>query len=373
MPKHQRLKIADIAPDPILPPRINDPARLEALKDSMRQVGLLQPIVVRPPSGGACNTRLFRIADGGRRCVCAGTLGWDEIDVIVRDDLTDEEVLLLAYRAGEEWQPRSKLERAWYWAKLKTTGMLQTAIADREGVSEGTVSMYTQVGEVLSPERIEDAGVTLVSAAALPITVLSEIAKAPVPEIDGRLASAVAGDEAGEEDQEKPCFVWSKTARGTWKAVAREPDLASWSSEERVELVDAIGPLVTAARELEHLDSPEAMEARQDALDSSRREILRLREQHAAQVVELTDRVARLSRELADVAVSVEGPTTTAVAGRPRLVKALGVVRKAARRVRSWLLSRQFVHYVGSIFEARGSSVEEQLKIEFPVDLRREG
>lgn len=140
MPERRRLRIAELMPDPILPPRINDPERLDKLEESMRGVGLLQPIVVRPPAGELHGPAPFRVAVGCRRLPCADSLGWDEIDVMVRHDLTDEEVLLLAYRGDGESQPRSRLEVAWCWARLKETGTLQTAIADQEGVREARVN-----------------------------------------------------------------------------------------------------------------------------------------------------------------------------------------------------------------------------------------
>src|SRR3989442_8093550 len=46
------LAIADIRPNPFQPRQDVDPTALEELKASIRQAGLLQPVVVRPIPGG---------------------------------------------------------------------------------------------------------------------------------------------------------------------------------------------------------------------------------------------------------------------------------------------------------------------------------
>ena len=62
-------------------PRVNLPA-LDELAESLREHGLLQPIVVRRVADGG-----YELIAGHRRLEAARTLGWAEIPAVVRNDL----------------------------------------------------------------------------------------------------------------------------------------------------------------------------------------------------------------------------------------------------------------------------------------------
>ena len=79
----------------IRPPRYRlreDLGDLEELKQSMRQHGLLQPIVVRKPNPSALN---YEVVAGHRRYIAAIELGWKEISVSVAQ-LTDKDAFIIA-------------------------------------------------------------------------------------------------------------------------------------------------------------------------------------------------------------------------------------------------------------------------------------
>src|ERR671910_207763 len=68
-----------IAPNPKQPRRVFDDAALQALADSLRERGVLQPVLVRPVAGGA-----FELVAGERRWRAARLAGFDRIPAVVR-------------------------------------------------------------------------------------------------------------------------------------------------------------------------------------------------------------------------------------------------------------------------------------------------
>src|SRR3989441_12965677 len=76
------LAIADIRPNPFQPRQDVDPAALEELKASIRQAGLLQPVVVRPIPGGDGG---YELIAGERRLRACQALGWERIPAVKRD------------------------------------------------------------------------------------------------------------------------------------------------------------------------------------------------------------------------------------------------------------------------------------------------
>jgi ParB family chromosome partitioning protein len=67
------LPIRDIRPNPFQPRRDVDPAALEELKSSIKQAGLLQPVVVRPEPGDRGGFELI----AGERRLRLQALGWE--------------------------------------------------------------------------------------------------------------------------------------------------------------------------------------------------------------------------------------------------------------------------------------------------------
>lgn len=82
--------------------RISD---LKELKDSIRSVGLLQPIIVRPAGD------LFEVVVGQRRFLACKELGWKEIPAVVRE-MSDKEALELSLTENIQIESLDPLERA---------------------------------------------------------------------------------------------------------------------------------------------------------------------------------------------------------------------------------------------------------------------
>src|SRR6266699_2570254 len=80
------LPIKDIKPNPFQPRQTVDPAALEELVSSIKQAGLLQPVVVRRANGG------YELIAGERRLRACQQLGWQRIPAVQRD--ADDRTLL---------------------------------------------------------------------------------------------------------------------------------------------------------------------------------------------------------------------------------------------------------------------------------------
>ena len=82
------ISTSDLKPNPYQPRRTFDEKKLRVLADSIREQGVLQPLLVRRSRGG------FELVAGERRLRAARLAGLKEVPVEVRD-LSDEQVMLL--------------------------------------------------------------------------------------------------------------------------------------------------------------------------------------------------------------------------------------------------------------------------------------
>ncbi|MBU9199922.1 ParB/RepB/Spo0J family partition protein [Burkholderia multivorans] len=83
------LPVADISPNPWQPRRIFNEVKLSELAESIRETGLIQPIVVRRAASG------YQIVAGERRWRAHKMNGLDTIKVLIVE-LTDEDMAMLA-------------------------------------------------------------------------------------------------------------------------------------------------------------------------------------------------------------------------------------------------------------------------------------
>src|SRR3954468_24293539 len=91
-----------VAPNPEQPRRHFDEATLAGLAESVRQRGILQPVLVRPVPGGT-----FELVAGERRWRAAGLAGLETVSALVRarDDAQALEVALIENMAREDLNP----------------------------------------------------------------------------------------------------------------------------------------------------------------------------------------------------------------------------------------------------------------------------
>lgn len=123
-----------IRPNPFQPRSGFDDDGIERLAGSIRENGLLQPIVVRPVG------EAFQIVAGERRFRAIRTLGWDRVPVITRG-LSDEQMLVVALVENLQRENLSPLEEAQgYQQLIDDFGLTQEDVGRHVGRDRSTVS-----------------------------------------------------------------------------------------------------------------------------------------------------------------------------------------------------------------------------------------
>lgn len=130
----REVELARVRPNPFQPRREFDEAALGELETSIRENGLLQPIVLRPAGRG------FEIVAGERRFRALQRLGRDTAPAIVRD-LSDEQMLLLALVENLQREELNAIEEAVAYQQLiDGFGLTQAQVAARVGRDRSTVA-----------------------------------------------------------------------------------------------------------------------------------------------------------------------------------------------------------------------------------------
>ena len=123
-----------ISPNPFQPRREFTPEALAELESSIREHGVLQPVVVRPTGG------TFQLVAGERRFRASRNLGLKDIPAVVRE-VTDRQMLALALVENLQREDLNPIETARaYRDLLQTTGLTQEEVAQGVGKSRVAVS-----------------------------------------------------------------------------------------------------------------------------------------------------------------------------------------------------------------------------------------
>ena len=126
--------VAAIQPNPLQPRQAFDQAAIDELAESIRQKGLLQPLLVRRVNGA------YELIAGERRWRAAQQLGMDQVPVTVRD-CADGELLEMALIENIQRENLNPLEEARAYRRLGDEFKLtQDEIATRVGKDRSTVA-----------------------------------------------------------------------------------------------------------------------------------------------------------------------------------------------------------------------------------------
>ena len=133
----QRIRVSAIVPNPMQPRRVFTDAELEELTTSIRDNGLLQPLVVRQAPGAPDR---YELVAGERRFRAVSRLGWPDVPVVIRE-ASDETLLVLALVENLQREELNPLEEAeGYQALTEKFGMRQADVAKAVGKDRSTVS-----------------------------------------------------------------------------------------------------------------------------------------------------------------------------------------------------------------------------------------
>lgn len=140
------IPVGDISPNRRQPRSDFDRGALDLLTESIRQVGVLQPVVVRPQGGG------YLLVAGERRWRAAQAAGLTEIPALIRE--TDEQGSLTeALVENLQREDLGPLEEAAAFAQLQDDfGMTHAEIGERVGRSRAAITnslRLLQLGPVI--------------------------------------------------------------------------------------------------------------------------------------------------------------------------------------------------------------------------------
>ena len=141
------LRLDEIKPNPQQPREHFDPEALQSLADSIAEVGVLQPIVVRPTEEG------YELIAGERRCRAARIADLDEIPAIIRsEDLDESSSLTEALIENVQREDLSSLEEAAGYQQLLTDfGLTHEAVATKVGKSRSAITNTLRLLQLPAP------------------------------------------------------------------------------------------------------------------------------------------------------------------------------------------------------------------------------
>lgn len=117
------------------PRRDMDPATLQELADSIRQQGVMQPVVVRPISEGR-----FELIAGERRWRATQLAELDRIPAIIRD-VPDDAAIAMALIENIQRENLNPIEEAFALQRLQNEfGLTQNQVAEAVGKSRTTIT-----------------------------------------------------------------------------------------------------------------------------------------------------------------------------------------------------------------------------------------
>ena len=130
-----QLRLTDIEPNKNQPREDFDEKALRELADSIAVHGVLQPLVVRPLSGG-----IYQIVAGERRWRASRMAGLSEIPVVIKE-LSDSETLEIAIIENLQREDLNPVELAQGYQSLADDyGLTQEQIATKVGKSRSAVA-----------------------------------------------------------------------------------------------------------------------------------------------------------------------------------------------------------------------------------------
>jgi ParB family transcriptional regulator, chromosome partitioning protein len=162
----RQVPIAAIRPSALQPRRLFAEAELEALAHSIREQGILQPVLVRPLDAAEA---AFELVAGERRWRAAQRVGLHEVPAVIRA-LGDAEAIEVALVENLQREDLSALEEAAAYRRLiDDFGRTQAALAEAIGKSRSHVANTLRLLSLPEAvrQRLDDGSLSAGHARAL--------------------------------------------------------------------------------------------------------------------------------------------------------------------------------------------------------------
>jgi ParB family transcriptional regulator, chromosome partitioning protein len=158
------VELAKIDRDPNQPRKTFDPQSIEELAASIKEMGLLQPIIVRRAEEGR-----YVVVAGERRHRACELLGWQSMDAIVIDAANTDEISLVENLQRENLRPIEEAEAV--DRLIKVHGYRQ------EDAAKVLCKARSSITELLGLLRLPEAIIEASRAADIPKSTLLTIAR----------------------------------------------------------------------------------------------------------------------------------------------------------------------------------------------------
>lgn len=143
----REINVDVISPNPYQPRTVWDQQELMSLAESIKSSGIIQPIIVRPTTGG------YELISGERRLRAAKLASLETVPALVRQ-ATDEQLLELALIENIHRTNLNPIERAKaYQRYLQTFSLTQAETAQRLGEDRSVVANYLRLLDL--PDEIK--------------------------------------------------------------------------------------------------------------------------------------------------------------------------------------------------------------------------
>ena len=188
----QHLRIDAIVPNRYQPRHIFDPGELAELTASIKENGVLQPVVVRRKGDG-----IYELISGERRWRASKEAGLETIHAMIRN-CSDHDCLLLALVENLQREDLNPMETARAYTRMMNEfGLTQDVIAQRVGCDRSSVANSVRLTN-LHPEVQE-----LVELGTLSAGHAKVILGLKSPESQVRVAKVVASRRLSVRETEK--------------------------------------------------------------------------------------------------------------------------------------------------------------------------
>jgi len=226
-PTIRKIPVDLVRPGSFQARRYFDPSALKELAGSIRESGVVSPVVVRSRGQG------FELLAGERRWRAAQLAGLHEIPAIVRDDLTDDEALVVGLIENLQRESLTPLETAAGLKQLSDLfGLTHEQMGERIGKSREYVTNYLRLLNLAAPVQ------ALVNEGHLSMGHARALAALPIDE-QNRWA-AIAVDQA----LSVRALERRVSAAGRGHVLPAKPKASDWLALER-RLSDQLGYPVT--------------------------------------------------------------------------------------------------------------------------------
>jgi len=141
--------IGEISPNPYQPRRTFNDASIEDLSRSVREHGIIQPLVVTKTGDNK-----YRLIAGERRLRAAQKAGLEVVPVVIKETMTDSDTLQVALIENIQREDLNPIEEAYAYHQLhEEFGLTQEEISKRVGKERSTVANFLRLLRLPDPVK----------------------------------------------------------------------------------------------------------------------------------------------------------------------------------------------------------------------------